>query len=80
MHKPFDVITARALSSLGRMVALFARFSTSDTVWVLPKGASARQELTDLPKKHQEMFHVEQSLTHANAGVVIGHGKLEKSR
>jgi 16S rRNA (guanine527-N7)-methyltransferase len=68
---PVRVISARAFAPLDKLLALSARFSTSDTLWLLPKGRSARDELASLSGwKH--MFHVEQSLTDAEAGVVVG--------
>lgn len=68
---PVRVISARAFAPLDRLVALSARFSTNDTLWLLPKGRSARQEL-DMIRGWQHMFHVEQSLTDAEAGVIVG--------
>ena len=66
-----DVISARAFAPLERLLTLSARFSTSDTVWLLPKGRSAPQELDDL-RKWRHMFHVEQSLTDPQAGIIVG--------
>ena len=69
--RPFRVISARAFAPLPKLLNLSARFSTATTTWLLPKGRSARQELLDLTKwKH--MFHVEQSLSDADAGVIVG--------
>ena len=67
----FRVISARAFAPLPKLLDLSARFSTSDTLWLLPKGRSARQELAEL-KTWQHLFHVEQSLTDAEAGVIVG--------
>lgn len=69
--RQFRVISARAFAPLPRLLALSARFSTSESVWLLPKGRSARQELLDL-KGWKHMFHVEQSLSDADAGVIVG--------
>ena len=69
------VISARAFAPLDRLLALSARFSTSRTRWVLPKGRSAAQEVAALPKAGRKMFHVEQSLTDDDAGIVVGTGK-----
>jgi 16S rRNA (guanine527-N7)-methyltransferase len=67
----FAAISARAFAPLGRLLALAARFSTSETWWVLPKGRSGAQELRELTGwRHQ--FHVEQSLTDAAASVIVG--------
>jgi 16S rRNA (guanine527-N7)-methyltransferase len=64
-------ISARAFAPLDRLLALSARFSTGDTVWVLPKGRSAQQELQML-RGWEHTFHVEQSLTDPDAGVIVG--------
>jgi 16S rRNA (guanine527-N7)-methyltransferase len=66
------VISARAFAPLDKLVTLSARFSTPDTVWLLPKGAGAAQELQMLPESWNHMFHVEQSLTDERAGVIVG--------
>ncbi|MFC0684288.1 16S rRNA (guanine(527)-N(7))-methyltransferase RsmG [Novosphingobium clariflavum] len=65
------VISARAFAPLEKLLTLSARFSTSDTVWLLPKGRSAQQELDDL-RKWRHVFHVEQSLTDPQAGIIVG--------
>lgn len=66
-----DVISARAFAPLDRLVELAARFSTSETDWLLPKGRSARQELEQLTG-WQHTFHVEPSITDVAAGVIVG--------
>ena len=70
-EQKFRVISARAFAPLPRLLDLSARFSTSDTRWLLPKGRSAAQELLEL-KGWRHMFHVEQSLSDAEAGVIVG--------
>ncbi|MDE2596580.1 MAG: 16S rRNA (guanine(527)-N(7))-methyltransferase RsmG [Sphingomonadales bacterium] len=64
-------ISARAFAPLEKLVTLSARFSTSDTIWLLPKGRSAAHELEAF-KGWQHLFHVEQSLTDPEAGVIVG--------
>ena len=68
---PVRVISARAFAPLPRLLDLSARFSTADTVWLLPKGRSAAHELQDLGG-WEHMFHVEQSLTDPEAGMIVG--------
>ena len=65
------VISARAFAPLVRLLKLSARFSTRATIWLLPKGRSAAQELAEL-RGWNHTFHVEQSLTDAEAGIVVG--------
>lgn len=76
-----DVISARAFAPLDRLLALSARFSTGATLWLLPKGRSVRQELEELTaltsvrgalSGRRHTFHVEQSLTDAEAGILVG--------
>lgn len=64
-------ISARAFAPLPRLLALSARFSTADTVWLLPKGRSAAHELHELVG-WTHLFHVEQSHTDPDAGVIVG--------
>ena len=71
--KPFDaaVISARAFAPLEKLLRLSSPFSTKHTYYVLPKGRSAAQELAAMPRKIREMFHVEQSLTDPDAGIIV---------
>jgi 16S rRNA (guanine527-N7)-methyltransferase len=69
--QPCSVISARAFAPLEKLLTLSSRFSTSDTIWLLPKGRSARQELDDL-RNWRHVFHVEQSLTDPQAGIIVG--------
>ena len=71
------IISARAFAPMHKLIALSARFSTQDTVWLLPKGRSAGQEIAGLPEKVGAMFHVEQSVTDPLAGIVVGKGQPE---
>ncbi|KRA81550.1 16S rRNA (guanine(527)-N(7))-methyltransferase RsmG [Altererythrobacter sp. Root672] len=68
------VITARAFAPLAKLLQLSARFSTRNTVWLLPKGRSAAQELETQPLPVRDMFHVEQSQTDEGGGILVGQG------
>jgi 16S rRNA (guanine527-N7)-methyltransferase len=48
--EPFDVVTARALAPLPRLVELAAPFMGPAGVALFPKGAGARRELTEAAK------------------------------
>lgn len=76
---PARVISARAFAPLDRLLELSVRFSTAATVWVLPKGRSARQELKML-HGWNHTFHVEQSLTDPAAGIIVGRLNGRKER
>jgi 16S rRNA (guanine527-N7)-methyltransferase len=73
------VISARAFAPLTKLLELSARFSTRGTLWLLPKGRSAVQELSSLSARTGSMFHVEHSVTDGEAGIVIGTGRPEGS-
>lgn len=72
-------ISARAFAPLDRLMDLSARFSTSDTLWLLPKGRSAAQELLEL-RGWQHQFHVEQSLTDRESGIIVGTIHVRKGK
>lgn len=69
--RPFDAISARAFAPLARTLALGARFSTSGTCWILPRGRSAKSELDAARASWQGDFHIEPSLTDPDAGIVV---------
>jgi 16S rRNA (guanine527-N7)-methyltransferase len=67
----FDVIGARAFAPLDRLLALGRPFSTTGTIWILPKGRNAQTELEAARSSWQGAFRVEPSLTDPEAGIVI---------
>lgn len=75
----YRVISARAFAPLPKLLELSARLSTTETVWLLPKGRSALQELVALTGWNH-LFHVEQSLTDPDAGIIIGRLQGRKGR
>ncbi|WP_054531338.1 16S rRNA (guanine(527)-N(7))-methyltransferase RsmG [Erythrobacter sp. SG61-1L] len=66
------VISARAFAPMPKLIDLSARFSTNRTLWLLPKGRSAAQDLASLPESTRRLFHVEQSCTDTEAGIIVG--------
>lgn len=64
-------ISARAFAPLETLLSLSAPFSTAATRYVLPKGRSAAHELGTLKPSIRKMFHVEQSLTDRDAGIIL---------
>jgi 16S rRNA (guanine527-N7)-methyltransferase len=69
--RAFDVIGARAFAPLDRLLALGRPFSTTGTIWVLPKGRNAQTELDAARSSWQGDFRIEPSLTDPEAGIVI---------
>ena len=73
------VISARAFAPLDKLLSLSARFSTGRTIWLLPKGRSAAQELEALStggfgvkSGFEHQLRVEASLTDPEAGILVG--------
>ena len=71
---PFAVISARAFAPLHRLLPLAHSFSTAETVWLLPKGRKAREEIASVEPDWSGMFHVEQSLTDPESAIVVAQG------
>ena len=74
----FDVITARAVASLPRLLEISSHLSTKKTIWVLPKGRGALTELAEAKRAWQGMFHVEQSVTDPDSHIVVASGVGKK--
>lgn len=74
---PARVISARAFAPLDKLLGLSARFSTADTIWLLPKGRSAALELQGIDRAWRRLFHVEQSATDPEAAILVGHGTVK---
>jgi 16S rRNA (guanine527-N7)-methyltransferase len=70
----FDVITARAVAPLPRLLEISHHLSTGKTVWALPKGRKALSELADAKCAWQGAFHVEPSVTDPESYIVVGTG------
>jgi 16S rRNA (guanine527-N7)-methyltransferase len=70
----YDVITARAVAPLSKLLEISAHLSTRNTVWALPKGRAAVRELAEAQQAWQGAFHVEQSVTDADSKIVVATG------
>ena len=69
---PFSVISARAFAPLPKLFELAARFSHNNTLWLLPKGRNAAAEWDDVKTAWDGAFSVKQSITDADAGILVG--------
>ncbi len=78
--RPISVISARAFAPLDRLMGLARRFSTDETIWLLPKGRNAQNELASMPQHWQTMFHVEHSLTDADSRILVGQGQFPTTK
>ena len=70
----YEVITARAVADLAKLLKISAHLSTRKTRWVLPKGRTAERELAEAKQAWQGTFHVERSLTDPESRIVIATG------
>jgi 16S rRNA (guanine527-N7)-methyltransferase len=73
-RRTFDVISARAFAPLPRLFELATRFSTTKTLWILPKGRNARSELDEAESSWQGVFRLEPSLTDPEASIILAEG------
>src|SRR5438270_13928454 len=74
----YDVITARAVANLAKLLKISAHLSTRKTVWALPRGRSAHAELVEAARSWQGRFHVEQSVTDDDSQIVVATGVRAK--
>ena len=70
----YDIITARAVAGLGKLLEISAHLSTTNTVWAFPKGTRAHEELFEAQRSWQGVFHVEHSVTDPDSRIVIATG------
>ena len=70
-RRAFDVISARAFAPLPRLLELGSRFSTGNSIWILPKGKTAQTELEAVRPSWQGDFRLEPSLTDDAARIVV---------
>lgn len=68
----YSVISARAFAPLPKLFTLAERFSTNNTLWLLPKGRNAAIEWEDARNVWNGEFRVEQSITDSEAGILVG--------
>lgn len=68
---PAATISARAFAPLPRLLTLAYRFSTPDTLWLLPKGRSAARELEAIRDSWQGDFRLEPSLTDPESAIIV---------
>lgn len=76
----FGVISARAFAPLPRLLDLGTAFSTTNTLWLLPKGKNAAQELEALDPSWQGDFRLEPSLTDPQAKIIVATGVHRKAK
>lgn len=65
------VISARAYAPLPKLLQSAYHLSNEKSLWVLPKGRNAQNELELVKSSWQAVFHVEPSVTDADSAIVI---------
>ena len=78
--RPFGVISARAFAPLERLLGLATAFSTTNTIWLLPKGRNAQAELEALDSSWQGDFRLEPSLTDPDAQIIVAERVRRKAK
>lgn len=68
---PAAVISARAYAPLDRLLASAAHLADEKTVWILPKGRNAQNELEAIRPSWQGAFHVEPSITDPDSAILV---------
>lgn len=76
----FDVITARAVASLERLLEISYHLSTGKTLYLFPKGKSAESELAAARQTWQASFHVERSVVDADSDIILARNVRRKTR
>lgn len=76
----FDVITARAVAPLGRLLGLANHLAHDGTVWALPKGKNAKSELAEARRSWQCGARSEASCTDPEAVILVLSKVRAKSR
>jgi 16S rRNA (guanine527-N7)-methyltransferase len=68
------VISARAVSALALLFGSAIQCSRRKTLWILPKGQGAREEIASAQQTWHGVFHVEHSVTDPNSLIVLAKG------
>ncbi|MBX9730982.1 MAG: 16S rRNA (guanine(527)-N(7))-methyltransferase RsmG [Sphingomonas sp.] len=68
------VISARAVAALPDLLASGAHLSTTKTLWLLPKGPHALEEVEAARRTWHGTFHVEQSITEPSSLIITAKG------
>jgi 16S rRNA (guanine527-N7)-methyltransferase len=76
----FGVISARAFAPLPRLLELGTGLSTTNSIWILPKGRNAETELAALDSSWQGDFRLEPSVTDPHAQIIVAKGVRRKDR
>ena len=76
----FDMITARAVAPLPKLLGMAIGLAHNGTVWALPKGRTANSELAEARRSWQCAVRSEVSRTDPNSTVLVLTGVRAKSK
>jgi 16S rRNA (guanine527-N7)-methyltransferase len=65
------LISARAVSRVGALIASAAHCAEKNCIWLLPKGRNALEEVAEARQKWHGVFHVEHSITDPDSSIVV---------
>lgn len=74
------IISARAYAPLPRLFDSAIHLSTERTIWLLPKGRNAENELEAVRPTWQGVFHVERSLTDPDSAIIVARAVTPKGK
>ena len=74
VNEPVAVISARAVAQLSPLFTSAVQCSRRKTLWILPKGRSAREEVAVAQQTWHGVFHVEHSITDPESLIVLAKG------
>ena len=70
-HGQFDVLTARAVAAVDKLLGISTHLSTRNSVWVLPKGRSAQSELAEARRHWHCDAETVPSVTDPESGILV---------
>ena len=68
---PVSIISARAVAPIGDILQKARHCANEETCWILPRGGRYDVDMAAAQATWSGMFHVEQSLSEPNAGIVV---------
>lgn len=78
--RQFDVISARAVAPLPALFAMTEHLSRPDTIYVLPKGRTGKEELEPAREAWQGDFTLQPSRTDPDSVIVVGRNVRRRGR
>ena len=66
-----DIVSARAVASIDKILVASRPFASPSTMFILPKGATADADIANARRSWHGRFHVEQSIVDPHSGIVI---------